>query len=106
MVADQHGSPTYAPYLAAAMWELATADASGLLHYCNREATTWHGFAAAIARAVGSEVEIEAITTEQMPRPAERPAYAVLSVERVERLLGHPVEAWHRGLESYLEATR
>ena len=76
------------------------------MHYCNREATTWHGFASAIARAIGSQVEIEAITTDQMPRPAQRPAYSVLSVKRVERLLGHSVEPWHRGLESYLEQAR
>ena len=103
VVADQHGSPTYAPYLAAAMWELVAVDATGLLHYCNREATTWHGFASAIAIAIGNEIEIEAITTDEMSRPAPRPAYAVLSVERVEQLLGHAVEPWHRGLESYLE---
>ena len=103
VVGDQHGSPTYAPYLAVAMWELVAADASGLLHYCNRDATTWHGFASAIAVAIGKEIEIEAITTDQMPRPAPRPAYAVLSVKRVERLLGRPVEPWRRGLEAYLE---
>ena len=103
VVADQHGCPTYAPYMAAAIWELAAADATGVLHYCNREATTWHGFASAIARAIGSEVEIEAITTDQMPRPAQRPAYSVLSVKRVERLLSHPVEPWQSGLESYIE---
>ncbi|MCZ6727497.1 MAG: dTDP-4-dehydrorhamnose reductase [Acidobacteria bacterium] len=106
VVADQHGCPTYAPYLAATIWELAAADATGVLHYCNREATTWHGFALAIVRAVGREVEIEAISTEEMPRPAERPAHSVLSVERIERLLGHPVEPWQRGLESYLEQVR
>jgi dTDP-4-dehydrorhamnose reductase len=103
VVVDQHGCPTYTPFLAAAIWELAAVDAIGILHYRNREATTWHGFASAIARAVGSEVEIEPITTEQMPRPADRPAYSVLDVESVERLLGRPVESWQRGLESYLE---
>ena len=106
VVADQHGCPTYTPYLAATLWELAAADATGVLHYRNREPTTWHGFAAAIARAIGEDVEIEAITTDQMPRPAPRPAYSVLSVERVERLLGHRVEPWLSGLESYLEQVR
>lgn len=103
VVADQHGCPTYAPFLAAAIWDLAAADATGVLHYCNREATTWHGFASAIARAVGSDIDIVAITTGDMPRPAARPAYSVLGVERFERLLGRPVEPWQRGLELYLE---
>lgn len=104
VVADQHGSPTYAPFLAAALWDLAEVEASGVVHYCNREPTTWHGFAVEIARQAGFETEVLPITTDEMPRPAPRPERAVMSVRRVESLLGRRVESWRRGLELYLEA--
>src|SRR6185436_15001189 len=49
MVADQRGCPTYTPYLAAALLDLAPLGLSGVLHYRNREADSWYGLAAEIA---------------------------------------------------------
>jgi dTDP-4-dehydrorhamnose reductase len=103
VVHDQVGSPTYTPYLAAALLDLAAAGATGLVHYRNREAVSWHGFASAIARRVAPQVEVVPVSTEEFPRPAPRPAYSVLDVGRCERLLGRPVERWETGLDDYLE---
>ena len=37
------------------------------------------------------------------PRPAPRPAYSVLAVERFEDIVGRRVEPWLHGLGDYLD---
>lgn len=106
VVADQIGAPTYTPFLARTLCDLGAAGASGIVHYRNREPVSWHGFAQAIADAAGFSVDVAAITTADFPRPAPRPAYSVLAVEKVEALLGRSVETWSAGLAQYLDLIR
>jgi dTDP-4-dehydrorhamnose reductase len=105
VVADQVGAPTYTRFLARALLDLAPLAATGIVHYRNREPVSWYSFAVAIARwrpGADGVVEVVPVTTAEMPRPAPRPAYSVLAVERCEALLGRPVESWERGLAEYL----
>lgn len=104
VVADQRGAPTYAPFLASALADLGEWGASGILHYQNRPPVSWYELALEIARRLRPDggVEVEPVTTEEMPRPARRPAYSVLAVERFERLAGRKVESWSEGLERHL----
>jgi dTDP-4-dehydrorhamnose reductase len=105
VVADQVGAPTYTPFLARALLDLAPLAATGIVHYRNREPVSWYSFAAAIARwwpGAAGAVEVAPVTTAEMPRPAPRPAYSVLAVERCEALLGRPVESWEWGLAQFL----
>lgn len=106
VVDDQTGCPTYTPYLAAAIWELARRELPGVVHYRNRDPVTWHGFAAEIARLWDSGVEVTPVTTEEFPRPARRPAFSVLAVERFEERVGRRVEPWGLGLVEYLADLR
>ena len=48
VVADQIGTPTYAPGLAAALWTLAGQGAHGLYHYTDSGVASWYDFAVAI----------------------------------------------------------
>jgi len=105
VVADQLGAPTYTPFLARALLDLAPLAATGVVHYRNREPVSWYSFAAEIARrwpGPQGEVEVVPVTTAEFPRPAPRPAYSVLAVERCEALLGRAVESWEPGLVEYL----
>jgi dTDP-4-dehydrorhamnose reductase len=102
VVADQVGAPTYAPFLARALADLGESGASGIVHYQNRPTVSWFEFALEIARRLGSAVEIRPATTEEVPRPARRPRYSVLSVGRFERLAGRRVEDWREGLAQHL----
>ncbi len=105
VVADQVGAPTYAPFLARALLDLAPLPATGIVHYRNREPVSWYSFAQAIARwrpGAAGAVEVVPVATAEMPRPAPRPAYSVLAVDRCEALLGRPVESWEWGLALYL----
>lgn len=106
VVDDQKGCPTYTPYLAEAIWTLAATGTTGVVHYRNREPVTWHGFATEIARLWDSGVEVRPVTTDQFPRPARRPPYSVLAIDRFERATGRRVEPWGLGLVEYLADLR
>ncbi|HVF61152.1 MAG TPA: dTDP-4-dehydrorhamnose reductase [Thermoanaerobaculia bacterium] len=105
VVDDQVGCPTYTPFLARAVLDLAPLALDGVVHYRNREPVSWYAFADEIARLWASDVEVVPVTTAQVPRPAPRPAYSVLDVSRFERALRR-VEPWGWGLVEYLTALR
>lgn len=102
VVDDQVGGPTYAPFLARALADLGESRASGVVHYQNREPVSWYQFAREIARRLGSPIEILPASTAEVPRPARRPPYSVLAVERFERAVGRRVEDWREGLVDHL----
>jgi dTDP-4-dehydrorhamnose reductase len=105
VVDDQLGCPTYTPYLARALWDLAAAGTRGIVHYRNRDPVTWYAFTREIAHLWDRRVEVVPVTSDELPRPAPRPAYSVLDVERFESITGRRVEPWGLGLVEYL-ATR
>jgi dTDP-4-dehydrorhamnose reductase len=107
VVDDQEGCPTYTPFLARAILDLAPLAVTGIMHYRNREPVTWYAFTRAIAELWSSPpAEVLPVTTAEFPRPAPRPAYSVLSVERFEEVTGRPVEPWAEGLADYLTRIR
>lgn len=102
VVTDQRGSPTYARDLARGIERLLCAKAVGIVHVTNRGETTWHGFAVAIAKRLGSAVPIRPTISDRFPRPARRPANSVLSGERFRVLTGHTLPHWEEALRDYL----
>jgi dTDP-4-dehydrorhamnose reductase len=102
VVDDQLGAPTWAPFLARAVSDLGEWGTTGLVHYQNRPAVSWYEFAREIARRLDPEVEITPVSTAEAPRPAPRPAYSVLAVDRFESLAGRSVESWQEGLARHL----
>jgi dTDP-4-dehydrorhamnose reductase len=110
VVADQHGCPTAAADIAAAIVRLAGADHGwGTYHYSGAGPTTWHGFAEAIftgAAARGAKVpaRVTAIGTADYPTPAVRPANSVLDCTRIDRVHGIVARNWREALEDCLDA--
>ncbi len=102
VVDDQVGCPTYTPFLARALWDLADREINGLMHYCNRDAVSWFGFAAEIARLVAPDARVVPVATSEVPRPAPRPAYSALDTRRFETAVDRRVEPWVSGLTAYL----
>jgi dTDP-4-dehydrorhamnose reductase len=98
VVRDQEGCPTYAPFLARALLDLARLEVTGVVHYRNREPVSWYAFAAEIARRWSGTAAVVPVTTAEFPRPAPRPAYSVLDVSRFEEIAGRRVEPWEHGL--------
>ncbi|MGH9458604.1 MAG: dTDP-4-dehydrorhamnose reductase [Thermoanaerobaculia bacterium] len=112
VVADQRGRPTYTPHLADALVALsrrAYADSAspGIVHYADEPECTWFDFAVEIAaRLAPGAVTVHPVTTAEFPRPAQRPAYSVLSTEHYEAITGKKPGDWREGLGEYLRARK
>lgn len=112
VVADQIGTPTYAPGLAAALWKLAGQGASGLHHYTDAGAASWYDFAVAIqeeALAIGlldQAVPVIPIATTDFPTPAKRPSYSVLDKTSMFEMLGGPTPHWRENLRVMIQSIR
>ena len=96
VVDDQRGSPTYVGHLARATRELVDADLPrGVWHLAAAGDCTWADLAEAVFEESGLSCRVRRISTEDLGRPAPRPAYAVLRSERP----GAPVlPHWREGL--------
>jgi dTDP-4-dehydrorhamnose reductase len=102
VVDDQRGCPTYSVDLARAIIELCRNHASGIVHTTNSGDCSWFEFAREIVKGAGLATEVRPVTSQQMARPAPRPAYSVLSAKSLEQY-GLAVPSWQDGLQRYLQ---
>ena len=104
VVADQIGTPTFAPSLANGLWGLVAAEAGGIHHYTDSGVASWYDFAVAIAEEAGAvgmlsaDVDVIPITTAEYPTAARRPACAVLDKSACWRMLGRAAPHWRANL--------
>jgi dTDP-4-dehydrorhamnose reductase len=101
VVNDQRGRPTSAEHLAATTLALLDRQATGTFHVTDGGECTWYEFTVAIAQKLAHTCAITPCTTAEFPRPAQRPAYSVLDLSKVEALLG-PMPDWNDNLASVL----
>ena len=98
VVDDQRGSPTYVGHLAEATRAIVELP-HGLYHAAAEGECTWADFAEAIFAEAGLDCRVRRISTEELGRPAPRPAYSVLRSEHAETpRLPH----WRDGLRDCL----
>lgn len=102
VVDDQRGCPTYTNDLACALVGLCRENATGIVHVTNAGDCTWFDFAREIVTGAGLSAEIRPTTTEQMARPAPRPAYSVLSSTSL-HAYGIEIPSWQNALSRYLK---
>jgi dTDP-4-dehydrorhamnose reductase len=101
VVNDQRGCPTFTVDLARAIAQLCRKNAAGIVHVTNSGDCSWFEFASEIIKCAGLRTEVRPVTTEQMPRPARRPAYSVLSPASL-RAYSVSLPSWHDALSRYL----
>lgn len=107
LIEDQVGSPTNAALLAAALVRLAAGRHRGLFHYVSSGATTWLELGRWLARELRIESpNIRAILASELGRPAQRPAYSVLSTARYETVTKERVPTWEEALRQHLASQR
>ena len=102
VVDDQRGCPTYCTDLARGIIALCRKRVSGIVHVTNAGDCSWFEFARAIVNESGLTTEIRPVSTEQMPRPAPRPAYSVLSAKSLESW-DVKMPSWQDALQRYLK---
>lgn len=101
VVTDQVGCPTWTGHLAPALLGLLERGVAGVVHLAGTGHVSWNGFAAEIFRQAEVSCRVQDATTEQMARPAPRPAWSALESERDDVI---PLPPWQDGLAGYLAA--
>lgn len=103
VVDDQHGCPTSAHDLAAALLDIASivldgGGRPGVYHLTGTGEATWYGLTKKIfdqAQACGRHVPpLAAIGTADYPTPARRPANSVLDCTKTDREFGVKLRPW------------
>ncbi|MBU0724927.1 MAG: dTDP-4-dehydrorhamnose reductase [Alphaproteobacteria bacterium] len=115
VVADQHGAPTAAGDIAAAILAiaeklLAGSTAYGTYHYSAAGLTTWHGLAEAIFELsepyLGKHPSVEPIPTSAYPTPARRPVNSALDCSNTMATFAPPRRDWSAALADVLAEIR
>ena len=125
VVNDQKGSPTCAVDLAATIIKLieksdkakglfgkGSAPAYGIYQYTNGGETTWYDFTTEIYRLgkkfgrITQNCTVNPCTTEEYGAKVERPAYSVLSKDKIIKELKLKIPSWEASLEKFIKNNR
>ena len=103
VVADQHGSPTYAVDLASIIHQaIEKGIPYGIYHTTNLGYTTWYDFTKKIFEIAKIDCKVNPVTSEEFVRPAKRPKNSKLSKEKLLNA-GIEVPTYEDALERYLK---
>lgn len=102
VVDDQTGCPTSTVDLASALKKLLATQARGIYHVSNAGACSWYAFARRIVSSAGLTTHIIPITSQELNRPAPRPAYSVLDCSRFTDATGLKLTPWEEALDNYM----
>jgi dTDP-4-dehydrorhamnose reductase len=109
VVADEVGSPTYAPDLAGAVRQLVDTGAPGLYHLANEGECSRYEWARTIGELAGLPGQVRATTTpafrSRYPNSAPRPAHSTLA-NTAAAALGVTLRPWRDALAEHLCASR
>lgn len=103
VVNDQRCTPSFTADVAAAAVALIETGRHGLYHITNAGDCTWFELTREIFRLTGAKVELTPITTAEFGAPARRPAYSVLSNEKLRATGVKPPRHWDEAIATYLQ---
>ena len=122
VVSDQIGSPTFTVDLSNAITKIIKIcdDAKpfvfkkesipyGIYHFTNLGETSWYDFALEIQRLLKkygrtkNECEVLSCTTSEYGAKVERPAYSVLSKDKIISVLKMKIPKWQASLKSFIK---
>jgi dTDP-4-dehydrorhamnose reductase len=107
VVADQIGTPTYAPDLARAVYNIveqvqkgavSMPELTGIWHYSNEGVASWYDFAQAIFELQQLPCTVAPIPTSHYPTPAQRPPFSVLDKTKIKAAFGLNIPYWRHSL--------
>jgi len=103
VVDDQRGSPTFTRDLSFALERLIGIEVRGILHVTNSGSCTWFEFTRQILREKGfNHIQVIPISSEELARPARRPACSVMDCQKYEKLTGRKMRPWKEAIKEYL----
>lgn len=110
IVSDQHGAPTYAGDIAAALLHIAhhitqgKPTEYGIYHFSGKPYVSWYQFAEAIFQQaqqqgiLANTPQLLAIATPDYPTPAKRPANSCLQLDKIQQVFGISPSDWQQAL--------
>ena len=101
VVDDQIGCPTFTGHLAPALVEIAERRLTGALHVAGGGSCSWYELASAIMHHAGLPARVIPIDSDELNRPAPRPACSILRSTRPDAPALAP---WREGLSAYLRS--
>lgn len=111
VVDDQVGSPTYTKDLARAIHvlldkisrELGVGSREyGIYHVSNSGAVSWYEYTKEILKLAKSKTKVLPISSEELGRPATRPAMSVLDNSKFIKFTGYRMRSWREALRDYV----
>lgn len=105
IVSDQRGTPTYAADLAEMIVHILEYTEQnewkpGTYHFSNKGETTWFDFAKKIKELANIEkCQVNPIKTEEYNAVAQRPAYSVMDVSKIQSTFHVEIPKWEEALE-------
>lgn len=104
VASDQVGCPTFSRDLAVAVRNLIGARARGTVHFSSEGETSWFGLARYVLERCGlPDGLVSPARTRDLPYPAPRPAYGVLSKGKYRAITGVSPRPWEEAVGEYLE---
>lgn len=113
VVNDQKGTPTFAGNLAGVIIKIIQKNdvPYGIYHCTDLGEITWWDFTNEIKRqgiekgwVTNKDCVVNSCATEEYPTPAKRPAYSVLSKDKIQKTLGITLPDWKDSLNKYLSS--
>ncbi len=102
VVNDQFGTPTFAENVVENCWQLIKNNESGVFHLSSQEETTWFHFAEEIFKQSGVDVKLVPVDSSAFPAKAKRPAFSLLSTQKIANISGVSLITWKQGLQKLL----
>jgi dTDP-4-dehydrorhamnose reductase len=111
VVRDQVGSPTSTKSLARAIHRLLdkltigdkpASAGYGVYHLSNSGSVSWYDYARTILKLSKLKTEVLPITSEELARPARRPAMSVMDNSKFTKFTGYRMPDWKIALKEYL----
>ena len=103
VVNDQTGTPTYAADLAQFILKnlkkMLKVKSVETYHFSNSGEATWYDFASAIVELAQIPCRVLPISTDEYPTAAPRPAYSVLSTQKIEEKFKCTPRHWKEALK-------
>jgi len=102
VVRDQIGNPTWTMEVARQTQAVLDRKLIGLYHAGAGGECSWYEFARRIFEATGGSVAVEACTTDQFPRPAQRPKMSALENRRLRQAECDLMRGWDVAFDDFM----
>jgi dTDP-4-dehydrorhamnose reductase len=103
VVADEFGSPTYAPHLARAIASLVDGSDFGIYHLAGRGGVSRYGWVRELYTLLSAKAKIVAVNQDAFPSAAVRPLNTVLSTIKDSAPV---MPAWQEGVHEFVADLR